>query len=107
MSVRRFLDVSSGHLSVETWTWLDAQTDADLVRASAHRHAEILGGRTRHGWFVYASEAPVEPIPADLAAIMRRARRHDCEYVLFDVDARLSKDLPILHPGFQGTPSPA
>ena len=107
MSVRRFLDVSSGHLSAETWTWLDAQTDADLVRDPSHRHAEILGGRTRLGWFVYASEAPVAPVPADLAAIMRRARQQDVEYVLFDVDAPLSKDLPVLHPGFQDTPNPA
>lgn len=106
MSVRRFLDMSSSHLSAETWVWLDAQTDADLVRDPSHPHAEILGGRTRHGWFVYASEAPVAPIPADLAAIMRRARQQDVEYVRFDVDAPLSKDLPVLHPGFQGTHNP-
>ncbi len=101
MSTRRFLDASSGHLSPETWAWLDAQTTDDIVRDPFNHSAEILGGRTRHGWFVYASETPIAPIPADLAQLMHYARQLGCEYILLDCDALPMEDLPILHPEFQ------
>ncbi len=100
MSVRRFLDASSGHLSAETWIWLDEQTTDDAVRDPRNSSAEILGGRTRHGWFVYASETPDPPIPTDLAVILDYARQRGCEYILFDCDALPMGDLPILHPDF-------
>lgn len=57
-AVRRTLDVSSCHLSAETWAWLDAQTTDTAVRDPASRSAEILGGRTRHGWLIYAGLVP-------------------------------------------------
>ena len=98
--IRKFLDASSGHLSAATWQWLDEQTTDDVVRDPANRSAEILGGRTRHGWFVYASEEPAPPIPADLAVLMRHARQRGCEYVLLDMDALPMEELPILHPDF-------
>jgi len=101
MSARRFLDASSGHLSPETWAWLDEQTTDEAVRDPRNRNAEILGGRTRHGWFIWASEAPIASVPADLAAVMRYARKHGCEYVLLDCDALPTADLPVLHSDFQ------
>jgi hypothetical protein len=100
--VRTFLGVSSGHLSPETWAWLDAQTTDEAVRDSDSRLAtELLGGRARYGWFVYAHENPTEPVPADLVAVLRLARGLGCEYVLFDTDAPPTPDLPLRHPGFQ------
>ena len=107
MSARRFLDVSSGHLWPETWVWLDEQTTDDAVRDPTHRSADILGGRTRHGWFIHASEAPNAPVPADLLAVMRYARKQGCEYVLLDTDALPMADLPVLHPDFPDEPAPA
>jgi len=101
-AVRRTLDVSSCHLSAETWAWLDAQTTDTAVRDPASRSAEILGGRTRHGWFLYAGLVPAEPVPADLLAVMRCAQRLRCDYVLLDSDARPLEGLPILHPGAPG-----
>jgi len=105
--IRRFLDASSGHLSAETWAWLDEQTTDAAVRDPASRSAEILGGRTRHGWFVYANDAPPAPVPADLAALMRYACQHHCEYVLLDCDAPPVPGLPLLHPEFGHVPGPA
>jgi len=66
ISARRFLDASSGHLSPATWAWLDEQTTDEAVRDPRNRSAEILGGRTRHGWFIWASKAPPAQVPADL-----------------------------------------
>ena len=107
MSARRFLDVSSGHLQPETRAWLDEQTTDEQVRDPANRHAEILGGRTRHGWFIYASEAPHAPVPADLLAVMHYARKRGCDYALLDCDALPMADLPVLHPDFPDEPAPA
>ena len=106
MSARRFLDVSSGHLSPETWAWLDEQTTDEAVRDPRNRNAEILGRRTRHGWFVWASEAPSASVPADLISVMCYARKHACDHVLLDCDALPMADLPVLHPDFQNQPVP-
>jgi hypothetical protein len=101
-NIRAFLDVSNGHLSPETWAWLDAQTTDEAVRDPDNKvGTELLGGRTRYGWLVYAHEHATEPVPADLVAVMRLARGLGCEYVLFDCDAPPTPDLPLLHPGFQ------
>lgn len=100
MSTRSLLDLSSGHLSPETWAWLDAQTAEEVVRNPRRGEGWILGGRTRYGWLVYADEDPAPPIPADLIAVMRLARARGCEYVLLDCDAAPMEDLPVLHPDF-------
>lgn len=106
--VRAFLDVSSGHLSSDTWDWLDAHTTDAAVRDPDSRlAAELLGGRTRYGWFVYAHERPTGPVPADLVAALRLARGLGCAYVLFDCDAPPTPELPLLHPGFRGETDPA
>jgi hypothetical protein len=78
--LRSFLDISSGHLTPDTWAWLDA--------ALNHRRENLLrdiyGGITIYGWFVYAPEGPDEDLPADLVCILSLARREGAEYVLFD-----------------------
>lgn len=106
MTVCRYLDASSGHLSVATWAWLDAITTDDVVRDPRNPNAEILGGRTRHGWFVWASEAPPATVPADLAALMRLVRQRECEFLLLDCDALPMEELPVLHPDFPGAFKP-
>jgi hypothetical protein len=84
--MRQFLDVSSGHLTPETWTWLDVQFDEGALRDPGHRIAgQLGGGRTRHGWFVYAPEDPVIDIPRDLQVVLAEARRRGAEYVLLDL----------------------
>ena len=98
--IRSFLDVSSGHLSPDTWGWLDAQTTSERVRGLGPSAQVVLASGMRFGWFVYANEEPEEGIPADLDAVFRLARQRGCEYVLFDCDAIPLEDLPILHPDF-------
>ncbi len=106
MTVRRFLDVSSGHFSPATWEFLDGITSDKAVRDPRNANAEILGGRTRQGWFVWASDAPAASVPAELAAVMRLARQKGCEYVALDCDALPMEDLPVLHPDFPGATKP-
>jgi hypothetical protein len=101
----RFRDIPSGHLTPETWTWLDNQFTEDNLRNPTNEIAAYLaGGRTRHGWFVYAPEDALADIPADLAAVLRTARTYGAEYILLDCDAVPNQDLPVLHPDFAGVP---
>ena len=68
--IRPFLDLSSGHLSPDTRTWLDAQFADAVLRAPENSHAAMIaGGKTRYGWFVYAPEDVAEGLPSDLAAV--------------------------------------
>ncbi len=98
--IRSFLDLSSGHLSPETWAWLDIQTTSKRIRGLGPSAQVVLATGMRCGWFVYASEEPEKGIPADLDAVFRLARQRGCDYVLFDYDATPLEDLPILHPDF-------
>lgn len=102
--IRHMLDCSSGHLSADTWSWLDAQLADDSLRDPRNAAAaSIAGGRTRYGWLVYAIQQAEEPIPADLASVCDYARRRGADYILFDCDANPDQDLPILHPDFVAT----
>ncbi|MDT8278790.1 hypothetical protein RQ734_22295 [Roseomonas mucosa] len=107
MTIRSFLDLSSSHLSPETWAWLDAQTTDAMVRSLGPSAQVVLAGGMRYGWFIYADEEPGETIPSDLMAVFRFARLRGCEYVLFDTDATPMEDLPILHPEFAETAAAA
>ena len=82
MTLRTFLDASSGHLSPDTWAWLDDQLSDAVLRDPANdAAAQIAGGKTRYGWLVYAPEGISEALPDDLAAVLLRARRQGAEYV--------------------------
>ena len=99
--VRTFLAASSGHLCRETWAWLDEQLSDALLRDPRNGNAaQIAGGRSRHGWLVYAPEGVAEGLPEDLTAVLLKARDQGAEYVLFDCDAVPAPDLPIRHPDF-------
>ncbi len=70
--IRKFLDVSSGHLSEETWTWLDKQLTSDKLHDPHNSTAaQIAGGPTRYGWFVFAPKDTPYDFPADLLAVLK------------------------------------
>ena len=101
-SMRPFMEASSGHLSADTWTWLDAQLADRLLRhPTAEYAAQIAGGKTRYGWFIYAPEHTPDGFPTDLLRVLALARQKAAEYVLFDCDAPSDEALPVLHPDFQ------
>lgn len=106
--VRGFLDVCPGHLSPATWAWLDARTadharrGLDKMHDPARReYLGLTGGRTCYGWLVYVPEPIVGPVPEDLAAVQQLAHSLGCDLVVFDCDAPLTPDLPVLHPAFR------
>lgn len=101
---RRFLDTSNSHLSPDTCTWLDLQfSDGTLRDPHNITAAQLGGGRTRYGWFVYAIDHPAVDIPADLARVLAEARKQKADYVLFDCDAPPNGNLPVLQPNVPTT----
>jgi len=106
--IRHVLDCSSGHPSPDTWAWLDDRLADDGLRDPRNLTAAgIGGGRTRYGWFIYASTEACIEMPADLWAVCVHARRRGAEYILFDCDAAPDQDLPVLHPDFLASDQPA
>jgi len=63
--IRHILDRSSGHLSPDTWTWLNDRLADDALRDPRNTTAAgIGGGRTRYDRFIYAStETCIESWP--------------------------------------------
>lgn len=87
--VRRFLDLSTAHLSPAARDWLENKDWADS--------SSLPGGATSYGWFVYApAEFPMndDEMPPELAGVLRFARSHGTDYVLFDRDAMEIDGLP-------------
>jgi hypothetical protein len=88
--VRKFLDLSTAHLTAKTRHMLDTK-----VERFCCYHGE-------YGWFIWVPTEPEIPeydeevgdgYPADLIAAFHLARKMDCEYVMFDMDAEASDDL--------------
>jgi hypothetical protein len=91
-NVRRFLDISTGHLQPKT-RWM---VEEKAVIGPIYDHPDGFG------WLVYVPdpqrvaewEGP-DPIPADLIACFDKARELRCDYILFDCDAQPIDGLPL------------
>lgn len=100
MTINRLMQLSAGHLTPETWTWLDHETGRGRFAPPAPVGI-VRGGQVCNGWFVFADEDPDERvIPADLVAVILHARKAGCGFLLFDCDQIPLEDLPIRHPDF-------
>ncbi len=78
MAIRKFLDLSTAHVTKETARLLDAKL--------------CYAVNTGTGWFIFV--LPENPDVADLAAVFDLARKSDCDYVLMDCDADVLEELP-------------
>jgi hypothetical protein len=61
----------------------------------------VVAHRTECGWLLWVPDDPdesataiLDTVPGVVLAIQRYARRHGCDYVLFDADADRVDDLP-------------
>lgn len=105
-TIRRFLDLSLEHVSAADLIWLKEQClDRDPEPSI------ILCARTQFGFFMFAYEesdhtlTQLYNVSPAMHAIMIHARRHKCEYVLFDVDAPNDPELK-LYRDEEGNPLP-
>ena len=89
-NIRRFLDLSTAHLSVAARDRLDQRSE----------FASVYEGDC--GYFAHCQEDPDAPgqvtaddeRPTELTAIFSYAIALGCEYVLFDRDAEIDEKLP-------------
>lgn len=83
--LRAFLDLSTGHLTLETREWLDERAHRSVVCSLG---LDRWVAPTPCGWFVYADRNVTgDHVPDDLLACMRKAREIGAEYILFDSNA--------------------
>ena len=86
--VRRLLDLSTAHLPQHLGS--DGLSAADGVTAY----------QLAYGWLMWVPEDPdrhaadYPELPPEVLTVQRYARRHGCDYVLFDRDADTVADLP-------------
>ncbi|MDN5925703.1 MAG: hypothetical protein L0I29_01350 [Hyphomicrobiales bacterium] len=88
--VRRFIVISTGHVTEKTAKFLDGAPGDEWP---------CLGGKYGdYGWFLYAHDencgAGKDAIPDDLFAVMTWAREQRCDYVLLDCDGDQVDALP-------------
>jgi hypothetical protein len=93
LQVRRFVTISTGHLSFASHHWMDAEG----VKAAAREPHALWMASMQYGWFLYTGYDGGEfedGVPDDVVALVRWAKRHGFDFVLLDCDAELVKGLP-------------
>ena len=90
LDIRRFVVISTGHVSEKTATMLD--------ETPSRRWPFAGGSYDEIGWFAYVHHENVgldrDRIPDELFAVMTWARQKDVDYILFDRDGGRIDDLP-------------
>ena len=87
--IRRFLDLSTGHLQASDRLFLE-------FSAVPGKRDGIAAMAGTYGWFVYVQDDwCCEGISDVLWSIFQRARALGCDYVLFDANAPILDGLPI------------
>lgn len=94
MVVRKFLELSTSHLSPGARAWLSegAKRNHDANRGAGRGFSLGTLGATLYGWFMHAPAPPKRGdagygMPADLLTIIKRAHAEGCDYISFDADA--------------------
>ncbi len=99
-NIRRFMDLSTRHLDGEARDFLEATGDGEHLTPMLSRDT-WPAIRTPTGFFVYAWEAdqlPTVRVPHSLGIIMVHARRHGCDYLMFDQDGPDDPELELFEP---------
>jgi hypothetical protein len=95
MTIRRFLDLSTAHLSAEARDALESER-----RLCVDPHGGVAG---IYGWWLWAgadrTRLATEGIPADLIAIIDFAIECGCDWICFDRGGAEIGGLPVFeHP---------
>lgn len=98
MTVRKFLDLSTAHLTAETRDAIEAHT----INGPVYDHPDGCGWLI---WVTVDKDSDIEcGEPPDLVAARDLARGLGCDYILFDSDGPIIDGLPVHDDG--QTPEP-
>ncbi len=93
--VRRFLDVSTGHLRIETRETMDRGGD---FGSDIHLIFDPHGHQSEYGWWLWAGKRDqydmVEKMPPDLRDVIKHAWTQGCDWICLDRDAEPIAELP-------------
>lgn len=90
-AIKRYLTISTNHISRETAYWLSYLADDLLANGG---DSSIVHSFT-HGWFISVGAFDShDDTPEDIRAIVNLARMHGCEHILLDVDGPVLAELP-------------
>jgi hypothetical protein len=91
MAVRKFLELSTAHLSPAARKLLEAEGGDVNLSVSPHG-----GSRGLYGWWLWAGSdrSDMEGVPEELIRVMDYALAQECEWICFDCDAEAITDLP-------------
>ncbi|MDX5370679.1 MAG: hypothetical protein LPL29_15015 [Alphaproteobacteria bacterium] len=84
--IRKFLDISTGHLTVHTREMIDAGKYDDTLSYTPWHD---------YGWFVWVptDQFTYAGCSTDLRNCFDRAKALGCDYILFDRDAQRDEEL--------------
>src|SRR4051812_23741863 len=93
MEIHKMLVISTSHVSRETARLIDYPVKRGA--SSASLGIPVTFGKGKYGWFVRVPEGePDWQCPSDLKHVLAFARRHRCEWIMFDQDADVLPELP-------------
>lgn len=94
--VRKMLTITTAHVSLEATGWL-AIEGMKAAKGDPHDPPVIHMASTMHGWIFYChgEDDKFTGLPADVTAIMKKARSLGCDYVMLDGDAETIEGLPV------------
>lgn len=92
--IHRMLDVSSAHISTDTWNMLDAEWQS----CNTPLEGITVYQKDCYGYIVYlvSDEIDLSVIPSDLACAIRYAQKHDCDVICIDRDAEIYDNLEVV-----------
>ena len=97
--IRKFLDLSTCHLDIESRDWLERCANEDYPSEYLHREIwPVVAHPT--GYFAYALEpafAAIFTVPKALQMIHNHARKYGCDYILFDMEGPEDPDLTLFN----------
>jgi len=90
LPIRRFLDISTDHLSKAAEETLENGGIGDAI---------LVVTPTEHGYLVFAATDEDKTlaqsgVPQDLVDLLEFASRNGCDYIMFDNDASIVQGLP-------------
>lgn len=93
LPIYNYLDLSTAHIKKQTDRFLDRESQWPLT--------DIIAYKKWGGYFVFVPEhddlgnsLESDQIPMDLKRCIKFARKHGCNWILFDSDAEIVNELP-------------
>lgn len=94
IAIRKVLVISTSHVPQHVAKWLDEQGMLEAEHRFGTRYGDIPVASHKHGWVIRIEQDPWRGTPAELLAVLDKARELDCGWVDLDGDGDKIDGLP-------------